>query len=225
MGHQTHYCYQHFILKLRAHILPRISAIHQEVNPQALDTMVLNFSDDLNDTVLQGCLSQLNHVLFKGNRIYHHCLLHVNYTAYDLKRGFDSINPCTDHCDIMLLSDSDGSNHPFSYAQVLGIFRANIIYTRPGSKDFQSCWIKFLWVWWFEVLQDQFSAWEEHALDTVRFLPMADKDAFGFVDPANVLRGCHIIPSFANGRLHPDGIAMSHCVGDSNDWKQYYINR
>ncbi|KIM57116.1 hypothetical protein SCLCIDRAFT_54683, partial [Scleroderma citrinum Foug A] len=26
---------KHFVLKLRAHILPRIAAIHQEVNPQA----------------------------------------------------------------------------------------------------------------------------------------------------------------------------------------------
>lgn len=53
---------------------------------------------------------------------------------------------------------------------------------------------------------------------------MADEDAFGFVDPADMLRGCHVIPSFADGQLHPDGVAISHCVGDSNDWKYYYIN-
>jgi len=39
----------------------------------------------------------------------------------------------------------------------------------------------------------------QHALDTVRFVPMADEDVFGFVDPADVLRGCHVIPSFADG--------------------------
>ena len=223
MGCQIYCCYQHFVLKLRAHILPRIAAIHHEVNAQALNTMGLDFSDNSNDTITEDRLSQLNHVLFKGNRIYRHRLFRVNYTTYDLKRGFDSINPCTDHCDIMLLSDSDGSNHPFSYARVLGVFHANIIYTGPGSKDFQSRRIEFLWVRWFEVLQDGFLAWEE--LDSVRFLPMADNDAFGFVDPANVLRGCHVIPSYADGRLHPDGIAMSRCAGDSDDWKQYYINR
>lgn len=66
--------------------------------------------------------------------------------------------------------------------------------------------------------------WEHDVLDTVRFLPMADQDAFGFVDPTNVLRGCHIIPSFADGQLHPDGVAMSRCVGDSDDWKRYCVN-
>ena len=40
-------CYQHFILKLRTHILPRIAAIHQELNPQAsLDTTIINLPDD-----------------------------------------------------------------------------------------------------------------------------------------------------------------------------------
>jgi len=186
--------------------------------------MVLDRLDDPNGPV-QDHLLQLNHVLFKGNRIYHHRLLRINYTSYDLQHDFDSINMCTDHRDIMLLSNSGINAHPFCYVWVLGIFHVNIIYTGPGSKDFQSRRIEFLWVRWFEVLQDHFLAWGQHALDMVQFLPMADKHAFGFVDLANVLRSCHIIPSFADGRLHPDGIAMSHCAGDADDWRCYYINR
>ena len=147
-----------------------------------LDSAVFNISDDCNSY-----LSQLNHVLFKGNKIYRHRLLCINYTTYDLQREFDSINPRTDHQDIMLLANSHGNGHPFFYARVLGIFHANIVYTGPGSRDFQSRRIEFLWVRWFEVTQDC-SAWEQHALDTVRFVPMADEDAFGFVDPADVLR-------------------------------------
>jgi len=190
------YYYEHFILKLRAHILPCIAAVHQEMNPQAtLDSAV----HVLNETVLQSPLSQLNHVLFKGDWIYCHHLLRVNYTTYDLQWEFNSINPHTNHCNIMLLSSSDGDCHPFCYARVLGIFHANIIYTGPGTKDFQSWQIEFLWVQWFEVIQDHSPLWEQQALDTVRFLPVADKDAFGFVDPANVLRGCHVIPAFGDG--------------------------
>ena len=186
--------------------------------------MVLNLLDDPNGPV-QDHLLQLNYVLFKGNRIYRHRLLLINYPTYDLQRDFDSISTRTDHRDIMLLSNSGINTHPFCYARVLGIFHVNIIYTRPGSKDFQSRRIEFLWVRWFEVLQDHFLPWGQHALDMVWFLPMADKHTFGFVDPANVLRSCHIIPSFADGRLHPDGIAMSHCAGDADDWRRYYINR
>ena len=217
--------YKHFILKLRAHILPRVAIVHQETNSQAtLDSTTLNLLDVLNETILQSPPSQLNHILFKGDKVYRHRLLRVNYTTYDLRQEFDSINPRTDHRDIMLLSGSDGS-HPFCYARVLGIFHANIIYTGPGSKDFRSRQIEFLWVRWFEVIQDHSSLWEQQTLDTVRFLLMTDKDAFGFVDPANVLRGCHVIPAFADGRLHPDGAALSSWAGDSDDWKQYYINQ
>ena len=67
--------------------------------------------------------------------------------------------------------------------------------------------------------------WEHDVLNMVRFLPITNQDAFGFVDPANVLRGCHIIPSFADGQLDSGGVAVSHCVGDSDDWKRYYVNQ
>ena len=218
--------YEHFILKLRAHILPRIAVVHQETDPHAtLDSAVLDLLHVSNETMLQSPPSQLNHVLFKGDRIYRHRLLRVNYTTYDLQWEFNSINPRTDHHNIMLLSSSDGDCHPFCYARVLGIFHANIIYTGPGTKDFRSRRIEFLWVWWFEVIQDHPSLWEQRALDTVRFLPVADKDDFGFVNPANVLRGCHVVPAFGDGRLHPDGASLSCWADDANDWKWYYINR
>jgi hypothetical protein len=172
-------------------------------------------------------ISQLNDVLFNRNKIYRHRLLRVNYTTYDLQRDFDTINPGTDHRDIMLLSHSDGSNHPFGYARVVGIFHANIVYTGPESKDFRSRRIEFLWVRWFDVIQDYSTAlgWEHNLLDTVKFLPLEDDDAFGFVDPADVLRGCHVIPSYADGLLHSDRVGTSRCAGDADDWKCYFINR
>lgn len=180
------------------------------------------------DDALADLPAKLTGVVFKSNRIYRHRLLRVNYTGYDLRRESDAVNPRTDKCDIMLLSQSglDGSTpHPFCYARVLGIFHANIIYTGPGSKDYQSRRIEFLWVRWFEVLEDRPSGWQNLAFDTARFVPMAEGDAFGFVDPADVLRACHLIPSFADGMLHSDGIAASSCARDSDDWKRYYINR
>lgn len=172
-------------------------------------------------------LSQLNHVLFNGNKIFRHRLLRINYTTYDLQREFDAVNPGTDKRDIMMLSGQDCNHHPFCYARVLGVFHANVIYVGPGSKNFRSQRIEFLWVRWFEILQDRSATlgWDQHSLDRVKFLPMAHEDAFGFVNPADVLRACHAIPSFADGQLHPDGVAMSKCAGDSDDWKCYYINR
>ncbi|KIJ61923.1 hypothetical protein HYDPIDRAFT_30990 [Hydnomerulius pinastri MD-312] len=54
---------------------------------------------------------------------------------------------------------------------------------------------------------------------------MNDQDAFDFIDPADILRGCHLIPAFAKGRSHPDHTALSPIAKDSDDWKYYYVNR
>ncbi|KIK32033.1 hypothetical protein CY34DRAFT_66591, partial [Suillus luteus UH-Slu-Lm8-n1] len=57
------------------------------------------------------------------------------------------------------------------------------------------------------------------------FPPLMDEDSFDFLDPADVLRGCHIIPSFASHRKHSDGLGMSASAGDKDNWHEYYINR
>ena len=168
-------------------------------------------------------LSTLNQVVFKGDRIYQHQLFRINYTTYDVCRAQVTINPRTDHHDIMLLAPSD-SAHPFLYACVIGIFHANIIYTGSGSKDYLPRCLEFLWVCWFEVV-DVPAGWEHAALDSLRFVPMSQDDAYGFIDPANVLRGCHLILAFASGRMHPDGVSVLQDARDGADWKYYYVNR
>jgi hypothetical protein len=62
-------------------------------------------------------------------------------------------------------------------------------------------------------------------LDLVRFLPMSDENAFGFVDPTDVLRACHIVPQYAGKKLHSDGISLSRCVRGAHDWREYFVNR
>ena len=168
-------------------------------------------------------LSTLSQVVFKGDRIYRHHLFCVNYTTYDVRRAQDTINPRTDHRDIMLLAPLD-SAHPFLYARVLGIFHANVIYSGPGSKDYIARRLEILWVRWFEV-RDVSAGWDHTTLDSLRFVPMSQDDVYGFVDPSSVLRGCHLIPAFASGRMHPDGVSASQNARDGTDWKYYYVNR
>ena len=101
--------------------------------------------------------------------------------------------------DVMLLSRQP-SAHPFCYAHVLGIYHTNAIYVGPGLRDYQSRWIEFLWVQWFKVLNHSVG-WDHTTLDSVKFPPMAEADAFDFIDPADMLRCCHIIPTFADGQV------------------------
>lgn len=62
-------------------------------------------------------------------------------------------------------------------------------------------------------------------LDRLRFTPITQESSFEFVDPADVIRACHIVPMFRRGLRHTDGIGLSPCSNDSKDWASYYINR
>ena len=126
----------------------------------------------------------------------------------------------------MVLADDAGpgaSDDSFWYARILGIYHVNVIYTGPGMTDYAPRRLDFLWVRWFRpVLR---GGWAECRLDQVAFPPMADEDAFGFLDPADILRACHITPTFSRGLVHPDEVAMSQLARDSRDWQRYYVNR
>ena len=137
-----------------------------------------------------------------GDRLYRHGLMCLNYTTYDVRRAQDIVKPSTSHCNIMLLadrsSDSDGvAHHPYVYARVLGIFHANVTYVGPDMVNYRSCRIDFLWVRWYQYV-DEGAGWDASTMDRICFPPMADKHTFDFVDPDDVLRGCHIIPQFSH---------------------------
>jgi hypothetical protein len=160
--------------------------------------------------------------------MYRHNIMKVNYTTYDVRRAQDVINPNTDHRDIMLLSqeDYDLPNHQYIYARVLGIYHANVIYSGSGTPDYEAKRMEFLWVRWFTHTDDEpvQKGWVRRKLDFLKLQPVTRENAFGFVDPANVLRGVHVIPRFATG-MRADGGVISECANDSDDWYQYYVNR
>ncbi|KAH7904119.1 hypothetical protein BJ138DRAFT_977516, partial [Hygrophoropsis aurantiaca] len=113
-----------------------------------------------------------------------------NYTTYDVRRGQDVVNPSTSHRNIMVLAnhstEDSRTQHPFWYARVLGIYHANVIYTGPGMLDYNPRRMEFLWVRWYEIVEDM-AGWDACQLDRLRFPPMATDGAFGFLDPKDVL--------------------------------------
>ena len=72
---------------------------------------------------------------------------------------------------------------------------------------------------------DRHGGWDAGLLDRVHFPPINHEESFGFLDPADVLRSCHILPAFLQGKVHSDGVGMSHLALDLNDWRSYYVNR
>jgi hypothetical protein len=164
----------------------------------------------------------------------------VNYTTYDLRRAQDSINPRT-HPDIMLLSheDEDGDNetesHPYWYARVIGIYHVDVRHISPNALLSGIQELEFLWVRWFGRDLDHNAGWNARRLHRVEFVaddpidsndPMCASGAFSFIDPAEVICGVHLIPTFTHGKtskLLGPSIVRPH-KDNNEDWQYFYIN-
>lgn len=201
---------QDFVEKLKVHLLPRVI--------ERLGQDKVNFHED----------DWLN-LSFTDHRLYAHRLLHVNYTTYDVRRTQDIIHINTPQCNVMLLDraftkkPSCDSIHPFLYAKALGIYHVNIAYVGvlpDGTRDFASHRFDVVWVHWYDYLKSE----TEFALDRLSFQPLTSDTAVGFVDPADILRGVHLIPQFAGGPSEHPAPTSEH-VPAQEVWSAYYINK
>ncbi|TFY53731.1 hypothetical protein EVG20_g9986 [Dentipellis fragilis] len=153
----------------------------------------------------------LRDVIIKNGIIYPHATASFHYTTYDVRRDHDTINVNGLRRDVMVKANDDpdptGSRqHPFWYARVLGIYHANVYYGRTAAPE---------------------GAEFSRKLDRIGFVPEDDPSgAFGFLDPGQVLRACHLIPAFAYGLttdlLGPSKMRDSVLKGD---WTNYYVSR
>ena len=162
--------------------------------------------------------------------MYQHKIMCVNYTTYDVGHSQNVINSENSHHDIMLLAASNSDVCPtskvefFRYAWVLDTFHVNVIYVGPGSLGYQSQRIEFLWVWWYKVIGPGSSGWKKSRLDQLHFPSLMDHAAFDFINPLDVLRGCHVLPRFSLGQQHSNGAGILCSGKDSEDWMEYHMN-
>ena len=163
-------------------------------------------------------------LVITNNSIYLHKTVRVNYTTYDMRRDQDSINPRT-HPDVMVLSRDDP--HPYWYARVLAIFHVYALYTGEGARYAEPQKFDVLWIRWFGRDVSASGGFDTRRLHLIGFVESSDKDAFGFLDPDQVIRATHLIPAFMHGRtteaLGPS--AIRHTSEDDMDWRFYYVNQ
>ncbi|KAJ3574501.1 hypothetical protein NP233_g1725 [Leucocoprinus birnbaumii] len=82
--------------------------------------------------------------------------------------------------------------------------------------------IDFLWARWFIRDDRQPCKFSDRRLPLLEF---ADDGAFGFLEPDNVLRGCHLIPAYARGQVSVLGKSICHRPDDDyRDWQYHYVN-
>ncbi|KZP19824.1 hypothetical protein FIBSPDRAFT_665092, partial [Athelia psychrophila] len=210
-----------FDSKLKKHLLPRILAILKQQG----DTGGENLPPP------DSCRAEEVIILGRHNRFFEHHILRVNYTSYDVRRDQDMVNAHSSHCNIMVLCHSCGDLNAtdsvsYRYARVIGAYHVNVIYNGPGRVNLQSHRLEFLWVRWYDEIGREGDDWDSRRLSRLHFAHLQDEDAFGFLDPSDVLRGCHIIPRFSLNKVHGDSHGgWSPLARDQCDWKEYYINR
>ncbi|KAF8965639.1 hypothetical protein BDZ97DRAFT_2057933 [Flammula alnicola] len=171
--------------------------------------------------------SELSQVIVQNNFIFSHATASFNYTTYDVRRDQDTINVNSGRRDVMLPSFEDSSdennqdNHPYWYARILGIYHANVFFDSKSKAER----VDFLFVRWLGRDMEWNSGPSNLRLDRIGFVSSRDHDAFGFLDPALVIRACHLIPAFHWGtsiRLLGPSTARDSSKGD---WENYYVNR
>ena len=112
--------------------------------------------------------------------------------------------------------EPDDVPHPYWYARVIGIFHANVA-LRGGDSPPKR--MDFLWVHWFGRDLGHKSGWRTRRLHRVGFVESQDPDAYGFLDPASIIRAVHLIPAFSLGTSTAEADPSRNA-----DWQQYYVN-
>jgi hypothetical protein len=202
----TYFYIQDFYGRLQEHVLERFS------DPN-LATDDCNYSD-----------AERAQIIFRGERIYLHRNLRVNYTTYDVRRGQDSINTRNNPHIMTLVRKWDVSSdiHPFSYARVLGIFHVDFTFRPLDGTPATTQKMNVLWVQWYEFDSHFKAGFKRRRLYRVRPVSSDNNHAYGFLDPADVIRGTHLIPAFAHTKGSDLGVSAE--LPSTNSRGYFYVN-
>lgn len=202
-------------------------SLHQDFVPRLKDHCIARLTNlELASEDLEYTNQDRDKLEIVNNTLYQHATAQFNFTTYDVQRERDVINTNTSKNDIIVASreDSVEGRHPFWYARVLAVFHTRVSHepTKNVCKR-----IDVLFVRWFGLDPEWESRHERCRLDRVGFVPFGgdeDGPAFGFLDPATVVRGCHMIPAFEEGRT-TSLLPPSRFRDAAGDYVNYYVNK
>ena len=154
-------------------------------------------------------------VFIKDDTLYKHPLSTINYTTYDLKRDSDTVHLDFGNQAVTVYSPTSQDTEPWLYAYIVAIYHV-FVYTvaNPELKRLQ-----LLWVRWMERNSTQLSEPNSSQYTRVSFTRHSGVpgEAFGFVNPSHVIRGCHLIPVFHLQRTC-DRLGPSIARDAKGDW-------
>ncbi|KAJ7062848.1 hypothetical protein C8F01DRAFT_105567 [Mycena amicta] len=200
---------KHFIPHLQDHLLGRM--LNREFDGDDHD----DFTDDDRRTVE-----------IRDDKIYANKLFRVNYTTYDVRRDQDVMNSSA--LPFVIVHSPNAKKpgaSPYWVAQILGIFNATVSRITTTERTIPKR-EEFLFVRWLGDEPNYVSGISQGRLPMVGFVPDSDPYAFGFLDPAQVVRGAHLMPVFSRGRttdlLQTEAQTAARFSGDTSDYNNYY---
>lgn len=115
----------------------------------------------------------------------------------------------------------DRAEHPYWFARIIGI--SGPLLTSSKSQKFD-----FLFVRWFgQVSEQRRYGIHVNRMPKIGFINARNSEAFGFINPSNVIHAAHIIPAFDHGTTDQFLIGRSVVRQDRNrdtDFFRYYVN-
>ena len=87
----------------------------------------------------------------------------------------------------MMYSNSPDNILPYCFACVEGIMKVNIVYT--GTQPPLEQEIPVLWVWWYELCNEEELGWDTQRIPQIGFADDKDEEwpRYGFIDPKDVI--------------------------------------
>jgi hypothetical protein len=119
---------------------------------------------------------------------------------------------------------SNDNMHSYCYARVLGIYHTLVQLNSPRSRNRALHQVEFLWVRWYDIDEKARAGFAAKRQFQIKF--RTGSQAFGFVNPADILRATHLIPNFHKGTTTRFlGPSMARRTSESDeDYYRYYVN-
>lgn len=182
------------------------------------------YSRVTNDTTTQTFTNdQLQRIFVTGSGsgiIGLHKVIRINYRTYDLQRDSDSLNPRT-NSDAMILNSHEGYN----YCRIITIFHVMVYDNEdptcpPLGRKYDVAYVR-----WFRSDPTWQSGLKYKRLERLEFYPKDDPQAFGFIDPAYILRAVHLQNADHYGKTDEFlGPSKARRPEDENlDFRYYYV--
>ena len=148
--------------------------------------------------------------------------MNVFYTTYDLRCGKDQVK-MKNRSYIMMLSQDE--HHPYAYAQVLRIFKVDVLH---GPTMLEEARMDIIWVCWFKIDKTYRAGWKAKRLYRLKFVPPPSRMAHLAFSIQTMPFTGHTSSLVLSLAFDPTPPAIPASVWDpkeESNWDTYYVNQ